>query len=499
MHRYNVINALINKQNNMQTFNTAPKNEAAFNKLGYSYKVAKQGIIIGTIIGIITEVLPLYTIANENIGVHLEQIIGATAKIPIFFLVLALILFLAKENVTVSKAVYNAFSNEGNKDNEGLSNKDAHGGLAITILTLYFIFILAFRIGLTFIGSHQLADKAVQAPKINFDVISGADSSQVARQKETAVLFDQQRTAVLADNKRVYNDAKKALQASEASVIRKIKNAPNQYRKDLAQKELNELRSVNAEKLAVISAKGSEALLTLNASKINAITVNDSLHNTQKALIINADSEVQRRYIWLSGKMTTYLPYISIASVIFVTLCSFLLCRIMLKSEIITQFQMGKYDNMPGIIVTASKAIGDILQSRTRQAIAWVKSWAEADLTKGGSIEAAAVGTSSTIELTGKQSVNRVQITEKARDGKKIKPENNDQIPDFNAPPETSKTITHAAATNNLNAYRNYLKTGKRKPDTCQKWIEYYSAILAEMKRRNVSEIDISQFKKPTR
>ena len=491
MHRYNVINALINKQNNMQTFNTAPKNEAAFNKLGYSYKVAKQGIIIGTIVAILTEVFPLYTIANANIGVHLEQIIGGAAKAIVFFVVLGLILFLAIENVNASKAVYNAFSDK--------DNKEAHGRLSITVLTLYFAFLIAARVYLTFIGSHQLADKAVQRPDISFDVISGADSSQVARQKETAVLFDQQRTAVLADNKRVYNDAKKALQASEASIIRKIKNAPNQYRKDLAQKELNELRSVNAEKLAVISAKGSEALLTLNASKINAITVNDSLHNTQKALIINADSEVQRRYLWLSGKMTTYLPYISIASVIFVTLCSFLLCRIMLKSEITTQFQMGKYDNMPGIIVTASKAIGDILQSRARQAIAWVKSWAEADLTKGGSIEAAAVGTSSTIELTGKQSVNRVQITEKARNGKKIKQENNDQILDFNAPPETSKTITHAAATNNLNAYRNYLKTGKRKPDTCQKWIEYYSAILAEMKRRNVSEIDISQFKKPTR
>ncbi len=476
----------------MQTFNTAPKNQSSFNKLGYAYKIATAGIIIGTVIGIITEVLPLYTIASTNIAPHLSQLIGNYANGVIFVIVIALILYLALENINTTKALFYA-----------VRSKDARktiGGVAIAVIACYFVFILIGRMGLTFIGSHQLANEAIKAPVINFDNLNTADSLKSERQKEVAEMYNEQRKALITDNKSALNATRKALQASEAAAERKIKTAANEYRKGLAQKELDLLRRENAEKLAVVAAKQSESLIQLNNAKTYALTSTDSLHNGQKSLLINADNEAQQRYMWLSGKMKQYMPFISVFSVIFVTLCTILLCQVMIAAEIETEFQMGKYDNMPSMLTITVKAFGDIFQSWVRWSVTKLKDWFEIDIAKGGTIAAAAVGAGGTLEVTGKQDVVQVQIVDKKEQQSakqkqaqplKAKEPAQEYKETYNEKP-TGKTITHSQATARLNTHKHRLKTGEGNPATQQKNIDRYTKILAEMERLNVRELQIN-------
>ncbi|HQP81317.1 MAG TPA: hypothetical protein PLK20_07450, partial [Paludibacteraceae bacterium] len=78
-----------------------PTNVDVFNELSGTWNAAKGSIIVGTIIGIITE----YAITHHLINSHLTQIFkDLPAVIPMFFAAL-FVLFLAKERTRYARQV----------------------------------------------------------------------------------------------------------------------------------------------------------------------------------------------------------------------------------------------------------------------------------------------------------------------------------------------------------------------------------------------------------
>jgi len=88
-----------------QEFKNAPANEDAFNRLGHAANVCSGIIVVGTVIGVITETLPLQSMANAAIGQYIAPFLGE--KITFFAVAVAVatfVIYLAKENIAAAKA-----------------------------------------------------------------------------------------------------------------------------------------------------------------------------------------------------------------------------------------------------------------------------------------------------------------------------------------------------------------------------------------------------------
>ena len=272
-----------------------------------------------------------------------------------------------------------------------------------------------------------------------------------------------------------------------------VKNAPNEYRRNIATQKLKEVRAVNAERLAVINAQNSQALQALSMQHNNVAGVTDSLNNVAKSLTITADAHAQSRYFWLSEKLTTFLPYISLFCVLLVTIAVFVLCLIQRAAGITVRFEQGKYENLPGLLTVYYKAFVDIWQSRHRQFVAWLHAIAEKDIFAGNTVAAAAIGAGNTVQVNGSGSVQNVTI---APANNVITPQTQITPPEQQTEVETvkGKVITLAKAHAQLNAYKSYLAKGNRNPDTCRARIKYFNSLIDYMKNAGVYEMVMPPF-----
>lgn len=474
----------------MQEFKNAPENQDVFNRLGYAAAVCSGIIVVGTVIGVITETLPLQSMANAAIGQYLTPLLGE--KITFFAVAAAVatfVIYLAVENIKAARAAFSTF------------NAEVRGSITFAgVILLWFIvlFVIITRISLTYVGSHQIAYMAITPPKLNTAQIAQTDSLHNIRNGETQKAYETQRQRLLNDNKQAFQAAKKLAIASEANALKEVKNAPNEYRKNIATQKLKEVRAANAERLAVVQAQGSQALLTLSAQQNNVLGENDSINNVAKRLTVTADAHAQSRYFWLSDKLTNYLPYISLFCVLLVTLAVFVLCLIERAAGITTRFEQGRYDNMPGLITVYRKAFADIWQSWNRAFVAALKGKLEKDIFEGNTVSAAAVGAGNTVQINGSGSVQHVEIEAIRTNGRG----NNVITPVLPVmpPPEQQtvkgRVITLTQANAQLNAYKSYLAKGERDATTCKARIAYFSHLISEMKSKGVYEMVAPPFKK---
>lgn len=470
-------------------FKNAPSNEASFNRLGHAAAVCSGIIVVGTAIGVITETLPLQSMANAAIGQYLVPFLGEQITFFIVaFCVAAFVIYLAKENISAAKAAFSTFSADVRKE-------ITFAGVAL--LWFIVLFVIGTRVALTYVGSHQIAYMAVKAPELNTDAIITNDTLYSMQKRETAAAYDKQRLQVIADNKQALNAATKLAFASEANALQAVKNAPNEYRKNIATQKLKEVRDANAERLAVVDAQNSQALQALSMQHNNASGVTDSLNNVTKALTITADAHAQSRYFWLSEKLTTFLPFISLFCVLLVTVAVFVLCLIQRAAGITVRFEQGKYENMPGLLTVYYKALTDVWQSWHRSLVAYLKDNIEKDIFAGNTVSAAAVGAGNTVQVNGSGSVQHVSIA----------PANNVITPAVTpqtqtTPPEQQtdietvqgKVITLAKAHAQLNSYKSCLANGKRNADTCRARIKYFNSLIAHMKKSGVYEMVMPPF-----
>lgn len=468
-----------------QEFKNAPANEDAFNRLGHAAAVCSGIIVVGSVISVITETLPLQSMANAAIGQYLVPFLGE--KITFFAVAVAVatfVIYLAKENIAAAKAAFSTFSPDVRKE-------ITFAGVAL--LWFIVLFVIGTRVALTWVGSHQIAYMAVKPPELNTNAIVANDTLYNIQRREASEQYERQRLQVIADNKHALNAAKKLAIASEAAALQAVKNAPNEYRKGIATQKLKEVRAVNAERLAVINAQNSQALQALSMQHNNVAGVTDSLNNVAKSLTITADAHAQSRYFWLSEKLTTFLPYISLFCVLLVTIAVFVLCLIQRAAGITVRFEQGKYENLPGLLTVYYKAFTDIWQSRHRQFVAWLHSIAEKDIFAGDTVAAAAIGAGNTVQVNGSGSVQNVTI---APANNVITPQTQITPPEqqSDAEPMQGKVITLAKAHAQLNQYKSCLARGTRNPDTCRARIKYFNSLIAHMKNAGVYEMVMPPF-----
>lgn len=479
----------------MQEFKDAPVEKETFNLLGHAMKVAGGTIVVGTIIGVITETLPLQSMANAAIGQYIAPFIGEQLTFFITsFAVAAFVIYLAFEHIRASKA---AFSTLG-KNPDAVKVRTAITGWGVMMLRGMCVFIILVRLGLTFVGSHQVAYMAIKPPQLNTKAIAETDSMHIIRNAETQKENEAQRNNVITANKQALQAAKKAAYASEANALSEVKNAKNEYRKGLATQKLKELRAANAEKLALISAEGSQALQRLTAQQNNVITANDSLNVASKKLTVNADEHAQKQFFWLSGKITQFLPYISLICILLVTIAVFVLCQIQRASGIAIRFEQDKYENVPGLLTVYYKAIADIWQSWNRAFAAGLKNRLEKDIFKGNTVAAGAIGAGNTVQVNGSGSVQNVTIAPAKTTNNAIAPKES-VITANNAPERTivtGSTITLANAETRLNTYKSRLARGEGSAETCTARINYYTHLIKHMKDRGIYQVVAPTFVK---
>lgn len=474
----------------MQEFKTAPAQKDAHNKLGHAAAVCSGIIVVGIVVGVITEVLPLQSMANAAIGQYLIPIIGSKATYFLTsFITCIFVIYLAKEHLRASRAAFSTFD-------AYVREKVTVAGVAL--LWVIVIFVISLRVGLTFIGSHQIAYVAVTPPTLNTATIAANDSLHNIRNSETQKEYDKQRQRLLADNKEALKAAKKLAIASEANALKEVKNAPNEYRRNIATQKLKDLRAKNAEQLAVVSAQGSQALLALSASQNNVIAGNDSLNNAAKGMVISADAHAQRQYFWLSEKITAYLPYISLMCVLLVTVAVFVLCLIERASGIETRFEQGKYENLPGLLTVYSKAIADVWQSHNRALAAGIKKVAERDLFKDGTVDAAAVGAGNTVQIVGSGSVQDVQIrgsvtADNVTNNAAPLPITNNNEPAKkdvgNKVVDSGYTITMFQAKTRLNSYNSKIKNKDGLLATNRARVKYLTYLIETMTKQGTDSM----------
>lgn len=468
-----------------QEFKNAPSNETAFNRLGHAAAVCSGIIVVGTVIGVITETLPLQSMANAAIGQYIAPYLGERLTFFVIAVaVAAFVIYLAKENISAAKAVFSTF-------NPDVKEEITVAGVAL--LWFIMLFVIGTRVALTWVGSHQIAYMAIKPPELNTDAIIANDTLYNIQRREASEQYEKQRLQVIADNKQALNAAKKLAIASEATALQAVKNAPNEYRKNIATQKLKEVRAVNAERLAVVSAQNSQALQALSIQRNNVAGVTDSLNNVAKGLVIAGDAQAQNRYFWLSNKLTTFLPYISLFCVLLVTIAVFVLCLIQRAAGITVRFEQGKYENLPGLLAVYYKAFTDIWQSRHRQFVAWLHSIAEKDIFAGNTVAAAAIGAGNTVQVNGSGSVQNVSI---APANNVITPQTQITPPEqqTEVEPVQGKVITLAKAHAQLNAYKSYLAKGERNPETCKARIKYFSFLIDHMKNTGVYEMIMPPF-----
>jgi hypothetical protein len=495
----------------MQEFKTAPTKKDKHSALGHAAGVCKSIIVTGTIIGVITEVLPLRSMVDAAIGQYLIPIIGEwSTTILVIVAVGMFVTFLALESIKASKAAFFSVISTNDDGNPSFNIKNDTAKditfAGVFMLWIAVFAIIGFRIALTFIGSHQIAYVAVTPPTLNTATIAANDSLHNIRNGETSKEYDKQRQRLLADNKEALKAAKRLAVASEANAVKEVKNAPNEYRKNIATQKLKDLRAKNAEQIAVVSAQGSQALLSLSASQNNVIANNDSLNNAAKGMVISADAHAQKQYFWLSDKMTRYMPYISLVWVLLVTLAVFVLCLIERACGIVTTFQQDRYENLPGLPTVYLKAVSDVWQSWNRSLAAGIKNVAERDIFKGGEVDAAAVGAGNTVQIVGSGSVQDVQIR-----GSKIADNvvNNvmpDPITNNNEPPHQSNRvadrvveggyfITIFTATQRRNTYRSKIKNNEGFLETNQARLKYNNYLIDTMTKQGTDSMIAPAFR----
>lgn len=472
-----------------QEFKNAPANETAFNRLGHAAAVCSGIIIVGTVIGVITETLPLQSMANAAIGQYIAPFLGERVTFfTVAVAVAAFVIYLAKENISAAKAVFSTF-------NADVKKEITLAGVAL--LWFILLFVIGTRFALTWVGSHQIAYMAIKPPELNTDAIVANDTLYSIQRREASEQYEKQRLQVIADNKQALNAAKKLAIASEATALQAVKNAPNEYRRNIATQKLKEVRAVNAERLAVVNAQNSQALQALSIQRNNVTGVTDSLNNVAKGLVIAGDAQAQNRYFWLSNKLTTFLPYISLFCVFLVTIAVFVLCLIQRAAGITVRFEQGKYENLPGLLTVYYKALTDIWQSRHRQFVAWLHSIAEKDIFAGNTVAAAAIGAGNTVQVSGSGSVQKVSI---APAGNVITPAITPQAQitppeqQTEVEPMQGKVITLAKAHAQLNAYKSYLAKGERNPETCRARIKYFNSLIDYMKGSGIYEMVMPPF-----
>lgn len=469
----------------MQQFKTAPQNQDAYNRLGHAAAVCAGVIIVFSIIGVLTEVMPLQSMANAAIGQYIAPLIGE--RITFFitaFLTATFVIYLATEHVKASKAAFNTIGKDAYEIRQTLTP------VGVALLWVIVLFIIVTRVGLTFIGSHQIAYVAVQPPKLNTDAITANDTLYNIRKREAVQEYEKQKAAIEQDNAKMVKAIRNAAISEENAALRAVKDAPNEYRRNIARRNLETVRANNAAKIADAKANAVKAMNTFNNSQKNVITANDSLNVQAKSLLLAADAHKQSRFFWLSDKLTTYFPYVSLVCVLLVTLAVFVQCMIYRAAGIKIEFQQGKYDNVPGLAAVWLSVFHNILQSRLRQFAAWLQSALETDIFKGDEVKAAAIGASETVQIKTTTDVKTVNIAGGKPEALPIK-----EVP----PPDernviTGKAITLKQAEMQLNAYRSYLKRGERNPETCKARIKYLSHLINHMKSKGIYEMVAPDF-----
>lgn len=477
----------------MRTITSAPKNTDAFERYGYLLNVAKTGISIGIVLGVLIEALPVHTILQNNITQYIAPILGNMADPLTIALTIVVLYTLAKESVSSGRAAW------------GTLNKDTQRDLgvsAIAVIWAFFIFVTISRATLTVIGTHQITEAAIKAPEIeDFD-----DEPELVNIAESAAAMEAAKAQGDAI-KAVRNAAK----GSESAVKRKIKAAKTEWSKNQLKKELTQLQDENAIKIKEAKADSAVAIARLVSVMTAQNNVRDSINNANRGVIVALNKNKAERYFWVSGKIQRYFPILSFFSILFVAACTYVVVVVENKCGIEHKQVPDKYEYLPNIASVYTQAIKNAIEGHLRNLATKIQ--APEIVGSDGKIHAGAAGISraiapqygdmgqqdATIHLPPSMSAPPPQPS--ATLPPVIPPSDqllDDDDDDKKTPPEQGgRKITLSQAYGRRNTYQNFIdnQTQGRDLVLAAARVRYYQALIDHMIANNTTNTIAPPFK----
>lgn len=472
----------------MRTITSAPQNKTAWERYGYLLNVAKTGVAIGLAINILTEAVPLYTIMNNTVTQHIAHLLGEMAE-PLTVAATLLILYtLSRESVSSARAAFGTLKTEQVNGGKSFTTMRELGIVATAVIWLFFLFVILSKTVLTVIGTHQIADAAIQAP-----IIERLVNEPATTEDNTAI-----KPAVNAQNAAVAA-AKSAAASSEAALTRKIKAAKTQYSKDRLKKELTQLRDENAAKVKEAEAVAAARIAELTAVMQRQNNVKDSINNANSGVIVTLQKTQVDRYIWVTAKMQKLFPLISVLSILFVAACVYVLVVVEDRCGIQHMQVPDKFEYLPSLISVYSQAAKNLIEGHMRALAAKIKY--PNIVGETGEIHAGAAGISQSINPQINISPQQATITMPETNIAPPAPatitpppvlnEEEDEKNPLAENPQVGTEITLNQAYMRRNTYQNFIdkKMQGRNLVTAAARVKYYNHIIDHMVKNKLDKM----------
>lgn len=320
-----------------------PTNVEVFNELSGTWNAAKGSIIVGTIIGIITE----YAITHHLINSHLTQIFKDLPAVIPMFLAALFVLFLAKERTRYARQV----------SKMAISEQARQLGFAANLVVIIvFISVFAASIGLSTIGSSAIISSTITSPEIaNTAEIDTAQTRQVAAinlqfAKDSASTAANYKAQIIATKKQ-YN--------SEIIPLERRKDKRLRGTIDSIYRERNKAT-------AEIEATAAAALIELGKSKIAEKKAISGQSEANRALITLQNTTAANNFTNIAAKSEKYVPLIIIAALLMIGLGCFIDERFKQRAGIKEIILPNEYDLLPTIGSEFSEAFKSVGQGFAR-------------------------------------------------------------------------------------------------------------------------------------